>query len=110
MGFATEDEWHNWHKQGNKEVEDELYDNILKYLRGEPNNILPGSVWMIEAEIAKILVKNDPGLIAPEKREALLEAVNAIYDRGHTVTITLTEQDLAVADMMAARTDDLPKG
>jgi hypothetical protein len=108
-GFATEEEWDNWHKQENKKAEDEFYDNILKYLRGEPNRVLPGTIWMIKAEIAKNLVAGDPSLIVSERREALLEAVNAIYDRDRTVTITLTEQDLAAADMMAARTDDLSK-
>jgi hypothetical protein len=44
-----------------------------------------------------------------ENREALLEAVNVIYDRDHSVKITLTEQDLVAAEMMAARTDDLPQ-
>jgi hypothetical protein len=104
-GFATEEEWNNWHEQLNKKAEDEFYDNILKYLRGEPNGVLPGTI----AKIAKTLVEIDPGLVAPEKRDVLLEAVRAVYDRDHTVTITLTEQDLAAADMMAARTDDLPK-
>jgi hypothetical protein len=108
-GFATEEEWDNWHKQGNKKAEDEKHDNILKYLRGEPNGVLPGTCWMIQAEIAKNIVAVDPSLIAPEQRDALFEAVRAIYDRDHTVTITLTEQDLAAADMMASRTDDLPK-
>jgi hypothetical protein len=64
---------------------------------------------MIKAEIAKNLVAGDPNLMAPEKRDALLEAARAIYDRDHTVTITLRKQDLAMADMMAARIDDLPK-
>jgi hypothetical protein len=101
--------WDNWHKQENKKAEDKFYDDILKFLRGEPNGISPGTIGMIKAEIAKNLVTSDPSLIVSERREALLEAVNAIYDRDHTVTITLTEQDLAAAYMMAARTDDLSK-
>ena len=52
-GFATEEEWDAWHEQGAKEAEDEFYDNILKYLRGEPNVVLPGTILMIKAEIAK---------------------------------------------------------
>ena len=64
---------------------------------------------MIWAEIAKTLVKGDPGLAAPEKRDVLLGAMRAIYDRSHTVEIRLTEQDLAVVELMVDRTDDLPK-
>lgn len=55
------------------------------------------------------LVTSDPSLMVSENREALLEAVNVIYDRDHSVKITLTEQDLVAAEMMAARTDNLPK-
>jgi hypothetical protein len=108
-GFATEEEWNACHEQLAKEDEDKFYDNILKYLRGEPNGLLRGTIGMIKAKIAESLVARDPSLMAPEKRDALLDAVRAIYDRDHTVTITLTEQDLAAADMMAARIDDLPK-
>jgi hypothetical protein len=55
------------------------------------------------------LVTSDPSLMVSENREALLEAVNVIYDQDHSVKITLTEQDLVAAEMMAARTDNLPK-
>ncbi len=108
-GFATEEEWDNWHKKLAKEHEDSFYNDLLHYVRDEPNDLRPGSVGMIQAKIAKNLVEGDPGLAAPEKRDELLEAMRAIYDRDHAVKITLTEQDLAVAELMAARTDDLPK-
>jgi hypothetical protein len=108
-GFATAEEWDDWHKQGAKEAEDEFYNNLLKYVRDEPNGVLPGTIGMIKAEIAKTLVRSDPGLLASEKRDLLLEAVRAIYDRDHAVKITLTKQDQAAAEMMVARTDDLPK-
>jgi hypothetical protein len=108
-GFATEKEWDDWNNQLAKESEDEFYNDLVKYLRDEPNGLRPGTIGMIKAEIAKTLVKGDLGLMAPEKRNALLEAVEAIYDRDHAVKIELTEQDLAAAELMAARTDDLPK-
>jgi hypothetical protein len=50
-GFATEEEWDNWHKQENKVAEDEFYNNLVKYVRDEPNSILPGTIGMIEAKI-----------------------------------------------------------
>jgi hypothetical protein len=108
-GFATEKEWDDWNNQLAKESEDEFYNDLVKYLRDEPNDLQPGTIGMIKAEVAKTFVKGDPGLMAPEKRNALLEAVEAIYDRDHAVKIKLTEQDLAAAELMAARTDDLPK-
>jgi len=108
-GFATEKEWNDWCDKENKKVEDDFYNELLQYLRDEPNDIRPGTIGMIWAEIAKTLVKGDPGLAAPEKRDVLLGAMRAIYDRDHTVEIRLTEQDLAVVELMADRTDDLPK-
>jgi hypothetical protein len=108
-GFATEKEWDDWHEKLAKESEDEFYENLIKYVCDEPNGLRPGSIGMIKAGIAKTLVKGDPSLMAPEKRNALLEAVTAIYDCDHTITITLTEQDRAAIELIVARTGDLPK-
>jgi hypothetical protein len=108
-GFATEQEWDDWNIQLSKKHEDEFYNDLLHYVRGEPNSLTAGSIGMTQAEIAKTLVKNDPSLMAPEQRNALLEAVSAIYDRDHAEIVTLTEQELAAAELMAARTHDLPK-
>lgn len=108
-GFATEEEWDNWHKQRAREAEDAFYDDLLKYVRGEPNDLSPGTIGINKAKIAKTLVETDPSLAAPEKRDALLDAVEAIYDQDHAIKVRLTERDLAIVDMMVARTDDLPK-
>jgi hypothetical protein len=40
--------------------------------------------------------------MAPEKRNALLAAMEAIYDQEHAVKITLTERDLVAADLNRA--------
>jgi hypothetical protein len=75
----------------------------------EPNGILPGTVEEIKAKIAKALVRSDPSLMAPEKRDALLKSVTEIYDRDHAIKVRLTEQDQAPIEMMFVRTNDLPK-
>jgi hypothetical protein len=108
-GFSTEEEWVAFQEKIAKKNEDAFYSDLLRYLRDEPNDLKPGTNGMTMAEIAKTLVANDPGLMAHEKRDALLEAVNVIYYREHAVTVTLTEQDLALAEMMVARTGDLPE-
>jgi hypothetical protein len=107
--FATEKDWNDWNEELAKEDETEFYNNLIKYVRDEPNGLRPDSIGMIKAGIAKSFVKGDPSLMAPEKRNALLEAVTAIYDRDHTITITLTEQDRAAIELIVARTSDLPK-
>lgn len=108
-GFATEEEWYAFNEKLTKEDEDRFYNDLLHYLRHEPNDLSPGTIGMIKAKIAKTLVASDPSLTAPEKRNALLEAVSAIYDPDDAKTTTLTERDLAPVELMAARTDDLPK-
>jgi hypothetical protein len=108
-GFATKKEWDDYWDKENKKAEDDFYNNLLHYIRDEPNDIRPGTSGMIKAKIGKTLVEGDRGLAAPGKRDALLAAIEAIYDRDHAVKITLTEEDLALVELMVARTDDLPK-
>jgi hypothetical protein len=80
-----------------KEADDDLYADILNYVTGKPNGFERETVGMTKAKIAKTLVKRDPKLLAPIKRNALLKAVNAIYDRDNAIIVTLTKRDLALA-------------
>ncbi len=108
-GFATEKDWRDSEIKYAKEAEDKFYKNLCHYIRGEPNDIRPGTIGMLQAEIAKDLVAKDESLMAPNNRHALLEAVKVIYDRDHTVRVTLTKKDLARVELMAARTNELPQ-
>ena len=64
-------------------------------MAGERNGIRPGTIGEGEALIAKKLVAEDPGLVAPERRAELMEMVRTIYDRDHAVRVTLSDKDLA---------------
>ena len=108
-GFATQKEWDAFNEKMAKEDEDEFYSDLLNYVRGKPHGFKRGTVGMAKAKIARTLIRRDPGLVAPKKRDVLLEAVRAIYDRDHSIKVTLTKQDIAAAKMLVARTDDLPK-
>jgi hypothetical protein len=108
-GFATEEDWRDWQDQLAKKAETEFYKNLCHYVRGEPNDLRPGSVGMLQAEIAKGLVANDESLMEPNNRHLLLEAVKVIYEGDHTVRVTLTKEDLAAVDLMVARTNKLPQ-
>jgi hypothetical protein len=77
--------------------------------RGEAHDIQPGTMGMIQAEIAKRLIAESPDLLAEDKRPDLIKAVNLIYDRDHVVKVTLTDEDLANARMVATHEDDLPQ-
>ena len=61
------------------------------------------------AEEAKKLVENDPTLLLSENKDKLLNGARSIYDRDHAVTVTLSPEDIALAEMIATHEDDLPK-
>ena len=108
-GFDTQEEWDAWQEKLAKEDDDKFYAELLRYLRGEPNDIRPGSVGMGWAEEAKNLVENDSTLLLPENKDKLLNEARSVYDRDHAVTVTLTPEDLPLVEMIATHEDDLPK-
>lgn len=101
-GFDTEEEWAAFEDQAHRDFQETFYVDILKYLRGEPNGIIPGTIGMIKADIAKELVKKNPELLLPAYKDKLLSEIE------HAVTITLTPEEVAFADMMVTHEDDLP--
>jgi hypothetical protein len=107
-GFETQEEWDAWSEQLSSEHRDQFHNEILKYLRGEPCDIRPGTIGMIEAEIAKKLVEKDPSLLLPTNKDKLLNEMRAIHEREHAVVITLTAEEIAAAIMSVTHEDDLP--
>jgi hypothetical protein len=82
-GFDTQEEWDEWNEQRAREDQDRFHTELLKYLRGEPNDIGPGTIGMIWAEIAKKLVNKDPALLLLTNKDKLRTEVDTIYDREH---------------------------
>jgi hypothetical protein len=83
-GFDTMEEWDAAEKKLSaelKKAEKKFHRELLKYLRGERNNIKPGTVEMQEAEIAKKLVETDPTLLLPTKYDQLRKEINSVYAR-----------------------------
>ena len=56
---------------------------------------------MIQAEIAKRLVEQDPSLQSPENKQKLLSEIDAIYDRDHAVTVRRDPDQVIEADVVA---------
>jgi hypothetical protein len=108
-GFDTQEEWDAAWDQMVKEDEERFYTVILKYLQGQPNDIKRGTVGMCKAEIAKNLFQKDTALLLPENKEKLLNGIKSVYDREHTVTVTLTAQEVAAAKMAVTHEGDLPR-
>jgi len=106
-GFDSEQAWDAWMEEGNRKAIDEFYGELIKFASGHANNIRAGTIGCIQAEIAKKLITNDPRLLLPEERNRLMENVEAIWQKDHCVTVTLSEEDVAFAQLIGAREDDL---
>ena len=108
-GFDTQEEWDADKKRIHEEYERQFHVELLKHLRGEPTDIQPGTIGMKKAEIAKSLVEKDPSFMEPANRDKLMGEIYAIYDREHTVKVTLSPADIAAAVMLVTHEDDLPR-
>jgi hypothetical protein len=108
-GFDTEEEWHADLAAISREEKEKFHVEVLKFIRGEPNNIQPGTNGMITAEIAKKLVEKDPSLLLPVNADKLWKEVESIFFGDHVKWVTLDEKDIAATRMLATHEDDLPK-
>jgi hypothetical protein len=108
-GFDTKEEWDAAMQEMADQHREEFYADVCAYVRGEPNDIRPGTIGEIQANIAKTLVEQNPALLSQENKDKLLAEMEAIYDRDHTVTVTLSPEDLAFARMIATHEEDLPQ-
>jgi hypothetical protein len=108
-GFDTEEEWAAWEKEIAEKHRDEWYLDLCKYLRGEPNEIRPGTNGMTKAQVAKSLVHRSPELMLSTNKDRLLSLVDEIFERDHTVWIKLSAEQVALAEMLATHEDDLPQ-
>src|SRR6516165_7790930 len=107
-GFNTQEEWDAAEKEMSREADERFYADIVRYVRSEPNDIRPGTIGMIQAEIAKKLVEENAALLLPESKEKLLKQIDTIYYRDHAVRVTLSKEDIALARMVVTHEDDLP--
>ena len=83
-GFETQAEWEAAQKQLGRELRraDQKFEfELLKYARGEPSGIKPGTHEETKAKIAKKLVEDDPTLLLEVNRARLRSEIKSIYDR-----------------------------
>jgi hypothetical protein len=93
-GFDTEEEWDAWAQKEEETAEESFHVELLKYLRGEPNDIGPESIGMLMAKIAKTLVEEDPSLLLPTNKNKFLNEIERVY-RDDSVEVTLSPQQQA---------------
>jgi hypothetical protein len=106
-GFKTQEEWDTQMEELSQEAWERFHAEIVKFLKGEPHDIRPGTVGMGHAQIAKKLVEEDPALLLPENKSKFRDA---IYNRDGPVSFTVSPEDRALVEMMATHDDDLPFG
>jgi hypothetical protein len=75
-----------------KKAEKKFHRELLKYLRGERNNIKPGTVEMYKAEIAKKLVETDPTLLLPTRKDQLRQEIESVYSRDELETLLISSK------------------
>jgi hypothetical protein len=107
-GYNTTEEWEAALTAMSKKAEQNFYNEVVKFVRGEAHGITPGTIGMIKAEIAKRLIADSPELLAEDRRPDLIKAVNLVYDKDHAVVVTLTHEDVAFVRMAAIHESDLP--
>ena len=88
---------------------EEFHIELLKYLRGEPNDITPGTIGMVEAEIARRVVEKDPSLLLPVNKDKFSNEIYSIYSHKDAIIVTLSSEDIALARMLSTDEDDLPR-
>jgi hypothetical protein len=108
-GFETQAQWDAALDDMDKQAENDLYLELLKYLKGEDNEIKPHTIGMLKAKIGQKLIAEQPALILAENQEHLLAAIEEIYDRDHAVRVTLTDEEEAFVRSIGTHEDDLPK-
>ena len=104
-GFETLEEWDRWEAKISAKEDAEWYEDVMKYLRGEPHDIMPGTLGARWADRAKELIANRPELALPANKAQLLKEAKA--DTGEIIQVS--EEGLATARMLATHEDDLPK-
>lgn len=101
-------EWDRVMREMERESVDRFYADVLKFVAGVPNGISPGTIGEIKAKIAAQLVAEDPGLTSPNRREELISQVDTAYERGHVVSVTLSNKQVAMCRMLATDPKELP--
>jgi hypothetical protein len=87
-GFDTQEDWDAAMKEEDDRCRQEFYADVCAYVRGEPNDIRPGTHREFEVKIAKKLLEEE-GIMIDDK-DKLLAGLDAIYRRDHAVVVTLS--------------------
>ena len=109
-GFNTQEEWDAWMAKMAIEHRNEFYADIVNFVTGKEHGFRSGTVGMIQAEIANVLVSEHPDLLLMQNKDEFLKTIDEKYLQGQAQwTITLDDLDLDLARRIASDTDGLPR-
>jgi hypothetical protein len=102
-GYETQEQWYAARDAMGEKDQQDFYNEVAKFVRGENHEIKSGTVGMTKAGIAKRLVTESPELLDEDRRRELIKAVETIYDRDHSFKVTLPQQEIDFLKMVATR-------
>jgi len=105
-GFDTQEEWDAFEDALARKFADEFYADLIRYAKGEPNDIHPGTIGHTQAEMARALIAKEPALGNPAMRETLMSRLNARYETEHVVRVRMDPSTIQEFDDWFARTAD----
>jgi hypothetical protein len=107
-GYETQEEWDAVQNEMAEKHQREFEGELLKYLRGEPCGITPGTIGYIQAQVAQRLVAENPDLMLPGSISRLMAALKA-ESESHHVTVILSPEQKALAEMWVTHESELPE-
>jgi len=104
-GFKTQEEWDAAETRLSEKHDAAFYLEVMKYVRGQRNNLRPGTNGMIWAERAKLLIAENPDLGLADRSAELFKAIKQV-DPKHR--ITLSDLDVVLCKALLGEDDDVP--
>lgn len=74
-GFETQADWDAYQATAAEQSKRETYTEIMKFTRGEPSDIHPGTLGQTWANIATEQISKDPGLASQDRMDELMDMV-----------------------------------
>ena len=104
-GFETQEEWDAARAKDAEQSNARLYEDLMKHVRGEPSDFIPGTIGMAWAEHARALIAKDAELASPDRKTEFLAAAT---EASPVMRVRLTEAEIAAAKLALTHQDDLP--
>ena len=94
-GFDTQEEMELAFRKTEEKYETKLHAEIIKYVKGEPNDLRSDTNGVTLANIAKDLIAENPSLLSSDKKAELMAATYQVYRADYFVTVTLDDVDIS---------------